>query len=218
MTGGAATTGVVRVMVVDDHPLFCEGVAAVLEADAALTLVGRVGTVYDALGELGRLRPDVVLVDLGLPDGSGLDVCRRIRAEHPGARPLVVTRSISHHYVTKAFAAGAVGYLVKTTDPSSVVQAVRIVAGDGTYIDPTVAQCVVDAAIKGRGREHPFRLTRQEAAVLEFVEGTVDLEVIGRRLRMSAATVETHLTHAMRKVGTDDPREAARILRRQASL
>lgn len=208
----------IRVLVVDDHPLFRQGVASVFEAEETVEIVGMVGSARDAAGEVARLSPDVVLVDLNLGDGSGIDVCADIQEYPTRARLVVVTRSAAPQYVVKAFESGVAGYVVKTTDPADILHAVRAVACDGTYIDPSVAGALVRLALKGRDRGRPFGLTRQEMAVLEAAATGLSVEQVAERLGMTAPTVETHLVHAMRKLGVDDPHQAAQILHRQRNL
>jgi DNA-binding NarL/FixJ family response regulator len=202
----------ITVVIVDDHPLLREGLAAVFEGDPAFEVVGEASSVREAIAEIGRLQPTVAVVDLNLPDGSGADVCAHVQAAHPRVRLLVLTRYSAERMVLNAFNAGAHGFALKSAAPEWVREAVRLVAANEIYVDPQVAQFLVKAATRGRRVPGPYGLTSQELRVLGLVaEGKTNPE-IGHALGLSIDTVKTHLRHATQKLGVDDRRSAAEIV------
>lgn len=215
----ASATAAIRVMVVDDHPLLRDGVMSMLARDPEFEVVGKdVDTAQKALSEIATRQPDVVLLDLGLPDGNGVDVCARVQADFPRVRILVLTLATGERMVMNAFRAGAHGYAVKTARVASVQFAVRAVAHEGVYIDPRIAHIVVKHATKGRRANGPFGLTSQELHVLELVALKLSNHDIACQMGLSIETVKTHLRHAMKKLGVDDRRSAVEVMLRNGII
>lgn len=215
----ASATGTVRVLIVDDHPLLRDGVRTMLETDPAFEVVGEeADTAARALSEIGRLQPDILMLDLGLPDGHGSDICARVQAEYPRVRVLVLTLATNESSVMGAFRSGAHGYAVKTADRESLLAAVRAVAKDGTYIDPRIAHIVVKHAIKGQRARGPYNLTPQEIHVLELVVVKLSNPEIACQMGISVETVKTHLRHAMKKLGADDRHSAVQVMIRSGII
>lgn len=209
---GSTITRTIRVLVVDDHPLLREGLVAVLGTHPAFVVVGAVGSARAAIADVARLEPDVVVVDLKLDDGDGADVCAWVQAEYPRVRLLVFTRWTADRIVMKAFRSGAHGYVVKTTDPTGFLAAIRSVAEGGTYVDPTIADGVIKTITAGRRDNGSHGLTTQELRVMELVGQGMTNRAAADHLGLSVDTVKTHVRHAMRKLQARDRRSAARIL------
>jgi DNA-binding NarL/FixJ family response regulator len=209
-----------RVVIVDDHPMFRLGLAAAVEQMEGIDVVGEAERVADVGPLVAATEPDVVLLDVRLPDGSGLEVNRWLAAHHPDVRVIVLTMSEDHETVLTALRDGARGYLVKGAGPDQVEQAVRAVAADDVVLDRELAQAVsqlVHERSRARGN-HPFpELTRRELDVLELIAQGLDNQTIARRLVLNPKTVRNHVSNVLTKVHASD-RSHAIVLARQAGL
>jgi DNA-binding NarL/FixJ family response regulator len=193
----------IRVLIVDDSPLMRVGLARSLEDDPDIALVATAGDDREALRLAHELRPDVVLLDLHMPEVGGQMVLERLREQLPDVRALVVTASEEAESLLDAVAAGAAGYLTKRASPEELRDAVIAVHGGNSVIPPELAGHLLHA-YAGRARgEPPARstLTRREQDVLRLVaQGHTDKE-IGRALHLSPRTVQTHLRRIREKTG-----------------
>jgi DNA-binding NarL/FixJ family response regulator len=193
----------IRVLIVDDSPLMRVGLARSLEDDPDIALVATAGDDREALRLAHELRPDVVLLDLHMPEVGGQMVLERLREQLPDVRALVVTASEAAESLLDAVAAGAAGYLTKRASPEELRNAVIAVHGGNSVIPPELAGHLLHA-YAGRARgEPPARstLTRREQDVLRLVaQGHTDKE-IGRALHLSPRTVQTHLRRIREKTG-----------------
>jgi DNA-binding NarL/FixJ family response regulator len=193
----------IRVLIVDDSPLMRVGLARSLEDDPDIALVATAGDDREALRLAHELRPDVVLLDLHMPEVGGQMVLERLREQLPDVRALVVTASEEAESLLDAVAAGAAGYLTKRASPEELRNAVIAVHGGNSVIPPELAGHLLHA-YAGRARgEPPARstLTRREQDVLRLVaQGHTDKE-IGRALHLSPRTVQTHLRRIREKTG-----------------
>ena len=209
-----------RILLVDDHPLFVDGVRAALSGDPQLEVVDTAATRAAALELAATLRPDVVVMDLNLPDGSGIDVTRELLAAEPGLRVLVMTMSADDDAVVAAMRAGARGYVVKGAGREDLLHAVRTVAAGGAVFSPSVADRLGDffgglAALPVR--EAFPQLTEREREVLELMARGYDNRGIARELFLSDKTVRNHVSNVLARLGVADRAEA--ILRaRRAGL
>lgn len=211
-------TRVIRVLVVDDHPLFREGLVAALLRDPAFEVVGTAETARDALAAIARLDPDLVIAELNLPDARGTDLCARLQSAHPRARLLVLTGTTAGRVAMNAFRSGARGFVVKTAFPAEVVSAARAVASNESYVDPQVAHTVVKEAVQSRGPANPHGLSGQELRVLELVHLGLPDHQIASQLGTSTETVLTYIGRAIQRLGVPDRRAAVRMLRREGVL
>jgi DNA-binding NarL/FixJ family response regulator len=190
----------IRVLLVDDFPLVRGGIAAALQTDAAIEIVGQAATADEGFEQAVALEPDVVLLDLGLPDRSGIDVISRLAAEVPGARVIVVTASESVDLVASAMSAGAYGYLTKRAGARELCDAVITVHGGGTVIEADLASQLFRGYRKGGGGDRPL-LTEREREVIRLVgEGLTDKQ-IADALFISPRTVQNQLISSRRKLG-----------------
>lgn len=201
--GGQPDTPPVRVLIVDDHPLFREGLKAALESAEGIAVVGEAERVADVPDAVARHRPDVVVMDLSLPDGSGLEATRRLAAEQPAPPVLMLTMADDDGSLLAALQAGARGYLVKGAGREEVLHAVRTVAAGGAVFGADVAERITTllagARVREAGQLFPA-LTAREAEVLDLVARGLDNRRIARELVVAEKTVRNHVTHIFEKL------------------
>jgi DNA-binding NarL/FixJ family response regulator len=207
----------IRVLLVDDHPLFLEGVRAALGSDPSIEIVGEAGDVAHAIEAAAATEPDVVLMDLGLPDGSGIDATRSVLAASPGTRVLVMTMSTDDDAVVAAMRAGARGYVVKGAGRGDLLDAVRTVAAGGAVFSPTVADRLgsfFSGLAAQPGRELFPQLSEREREVLDLMARGYDNRRIARELYLSDKTVRNHVSAVIGKLEAPDRAEAIQRARR----
>ena len=196
----------IRVVIADDHPLVRDGIVAILEREGDLQVVAQAASGPEAVAMSGKHDPDVVLMDLRMPGGDGVDAIRRLRAG-AGDRPriLVLTTYDTDHDIRAALNAGADGYLLKDTPRAELVRAVRDLAAGRPVLSPLAL-----AALTGRGSD-PVALTAREADVVrELAAGGTNREAAGR-LHVSETTFKTHLSRVYEKLGVSDRAAAVRV-------
>jgi DNA-binding NarL/FixJ family response regulator len=198
---------VIRVLVVDDHPVVRSGLTGMLDVEEDLSVVGEAGDGEEALVRVAALAPDVVLMDLRMPRLDGVGATSRIVAEHPASRVLVLTTYDTDADIVRAVAAGATGYLLKDTPRRQLVDAVRAAARGETVLAPPVAARLV-SRMRAPG---PEALTPREVEVLRAVSRGLSNAEIGRELFIGEATVKTHLLRAFAKLGVDDRTRAVTV-------
>lgn len=202
------------VLLVDDHPLVLAGLVTLVTAAADLHVVGTASTGEDAVALAASTSPDVVVMDLSMPGGGGLEATRRIATGGIAdgvPQVLVLSSSSDRDSVVQAVQAGACGYLLKDSDPADLVQGIRASARGESPLDPRVARIL----LTGSGtREPAARLTERERSVLQLVAEGLANKQIARRLGISESTVKTHLTHAFGQIGVRDRTSAALWVRR----
>jgi len=203
---------VVRVALCDDHGIVRSGLRRILDAEEDLEVVGEAGTVKEAVALAATCLPDVFVMDLGLPDGSGINATTEVIRVSPATRVLVLTVHDDIAYLRRAFEAGAAGYLVKEAADIELVQAVRQVASGKQYVHPTLGAALLapDAAparLAGPGGE----LSDRELKVLRMMALGLTNAEIGEQLYVSVRTVETHRSHNHQKLNV---RNRAELVRR----
>lgn len=192
-----------RVMIVDDHPLFREGLRFALESEPGIRVVAEAETAAAVPGAVDRGRPDVVVMDLSLPDASGLDATRMLRERHPELPVLMLTMSDDDSSLLAALQAGARGYLVKGAGRDETLHAVRTVAAGGAVFGSEVASRLASLVQGSRQRdaEQLFpALTAREVEVLELIARGLDNRRVARELVLSEKTVRNHVTHIFEKL------------------
>jgi DNA-binding NarL/FixJ family response regulator len=195
------------ILIVDDHALFREGLKAIIGRNPSLEVVGEAGSAAEALQMARALRPDLVLVDISLPDQSGIDLSRRLRQLLPETHLMIVSMHSKADYIVKAFQVGATGYIVKDSAPERLLQGIEMVVKGEYFMDSSVAQQVVeklsglDAHPKPLSDSGYDALTPREQEVLVMLAEGLSLKEVGERLFISPKTVENHRTRIMRKLG-----------------
>jgi DNA-binding NarL/FixJ family response regulator len=197
-----------RLVIADDHAVVREGLRLILETQPDVAVVGEAATGREAVELVRRLKPDVVLMDISMPEMNGLDATQAIAAEETSSYVIVLSMHASSEYVFEAFRAGARGYLVKESAGRELVEAIREVGRGRRYVSPLIANDVIQdylSARAGAGARSPLeRLSRRERQVVQLVvEGRSSAE-IGRLLGVSPKTVETYRSRLMRKLGVED--------------
>jgi len=206
----------IRILLVDDSALVRQGIKTVLAASNAVPLrvVGEAGNVAEAVAEAARVKPDIVLLDIRLPDGSGFDACREILRRQPETRIIVLTSFSNDNFVYEAITSGAHGYLMKEIDPAGLVQALLDVADGRSILDPdTTARVIrlVRAQSAGASNEDLASLSPQERRVLALVaEGKTNKE-IGEQLNLSDNTVKNYLGSVFEKLHVKRRSQAAAL-------
>jgi two-component system, NarL family, response regulator NreC len=195
----------VRLLLVDDHAVVREGLRAVLEPGGEMRVAGEAAGGLEAIERFRELRPDLVLLDVGMPGMDGLAACRRIREEDPEARVLILTVHAEEQFFFEALRAGAHGYVLKRSTGNELRQAIRAVVGGRTWLSPELAGSLVEdfvgRARKGEDGRLLGVLSAREREVLKLVaEGHTNSEV-AKLLSISVKTVQTHRAHAMEKLG-----------------
>jgi DNA-binding NarL/FixJ family response regulator len=208
------------VLIVDDHPMFRLGLATALQDMDEVELVGQAETAAEVETAVATAAPDIVLLDVRLPDGSGLEVNRWLAEHHPQVKVVMLTMSEDHDTVLTALRDGARGYLVKGAGPERVEHALRAAAGGDVVLNHDLAQAVGELAqARSRtARSRPFpRLTSRELDILELIAQGLDNQTIARRLVLNPKTVRNHVSNVLSKVGAAD-RSRAIVLARQAGM
>ncbi|SDJ88971.1 response regulator [Streptomyces indicus] len=191
----------IRILLADDHPVVREGLRAMLSAEPDLDVVAEAASGPQAEALTAQLTPDIVLMDLRMPGGGGVESIERMAAAGLSCRVIVLTTYETDRDILRAVEAGAAGYLLKDLARGELAEAVRAAARGETVLAPSVAARLVDQL---RSRPERPRLSERETAVLRLVaEGCTNAE-IGRRLHIGESTVKTHLLRAFGKLGVDD--------------
>ena len=207
--------GPVRVLVADDHRLMREGTAALLTRDPAIEVVGLAAGGEEALALAGELLPDVLVLDLWMPDLSGIEVCAEVRARHEDVQVLILTVSEQEPDLLAALRVGAAGYLLKDMPPAELVEAV-LGAGAGEPRIPASMASRVLSEVDGGGLGLIEDLSPREREVLELMAEGLRNREIAERLFLSEATVKTHVRHLLDKLRLRNRAEAAAFAARVA--
>jgi DNA-binding NarL/FixJ family response regulator len=190
----------VRVLIVDDHAVVRAGLAHLLNAEDDLETVGEAGTAKEAIFEARSSKPDVILLDVVMPDQSGLEVVPQLLREQPDAKVLMLSMQDDPRYVREAFEAGASGYVLKEAADVELVAAVREVAGGGRYVNPELGARLVAAEAVERRRAEEDPLSDREREVLRLLALGHTNQEIAEQLYISVRTAETHRAHIMQKL------------------
>ncbi|MFI8180022.1 response regulator transcription factor [Actinacidiphila glaucinigra] len=204
----------IRVFLVDDHEVVRRGLHDLLDAEPDIEVAGEAGTVDHALARAPALRPDVAILDVRLPDGDGIGVCRELRSRMPGLACLMLTSFDDDDALLDAIMAGAAGYVLKQIKGSDLVSAVRTVASGQSMLDPATTARLMNSL---REQEQPPEpqdealagLTPREREILELIGEGLTNRQIGQRLFLSEKTVKNHISRMLGKLGVERRIQAA---------
>lgn len=207
----------VRVLICDDHEVVREGLRTLLAGRTDMRVVAEAGTSADAIEAAARETPDVVIMDVRLPDGSGVEACRAIREILPATRVIMLTSYPDDEALYAAIVAGASGYLLKQTRAKALVEAIETVSRGRALLDPDVTARVLERVRKGRADEDPAlgSLTDQERRVLEQLATGKTNREIGEALFLSEKTVKNYVSRILEKLGLHRRAEAAAFAARR---
>ena len=194
------------ILIVDDHPFFREGLKSLLARHSEFELVGEAGSGDDGLRKAKRLRPDLVVIDISLPDGSGIEVTRNIRELLPETRVVILSMHSRIDYITKAFEAGATGYIVKESATEKLLECLEAVSKGEHFMDSSLHYKVVEKLMKSREQEAKITdagynaLTRREQEVMRLLAQGLSSKKIAEKLFISPKTVKNHRSNIMNKL------------------
>ncbi|MFC4590983.1 response regulator [Sphaerisporangium corydalis] len=191
----------IRVFLVDDHEVVRRGVAALLSVEDDIEVVGEAGTAESAVARIPALKPDVAVLDVRLPDGSGVDVCREVRSRVPGLACLMLTSYADEEALFTAVMAGASGYVLKQIHGSDLVGAVRTVAAGQSLLDPATTATMLRRLRDQAGHKDPLAvLTDQERNILDLIGEGMTNRQIGERLFLAEKTIKNYVSNVLSKL------------------
>src|SRR6478609_445290 len=200
----------VRVFLLDDHEVVRRGVRELLEMEDDLEVVGEASTAEEALARIPATKPDVAVVDMRLPDGNGVEVCRDVRSRNPEVQCVVLTSFADDEALFDSIMAGAAGYLLKQIKGTDLVDAIRRVAAGQSLLDPSVTERVLDRLRKGPEQDQRLsRLTEQERKILDLIAEGLTNRQIGERMFLAEKTVKNYVSNLLSKLGMERRTEAA---------
>ena len=194
----------IKVLLVDDHTIVRKGLRALLDAEPEIEVIGEAETGREALQQAHELLPDIVLMDISMPDMNGAEATRQIRHRLPSAKILVLSMHADEEFVFQLLRAGASGYLIKKTAPEELILAIKTVFQGHSFLSPAISNTVIDAYVRRAdemtAEDHYEILTEREREILQLVaEGRTSRE-ISELLHITARTVETHRANLMAKL------------------
>lgn len=193
MTPGTPT----RIALIDDHALIRDGIRALLGVMPQFEVVGEAQSAAEALDLLERVQPDVLLVDIGLKDSTGLELTRTLSQQHPGVRVLILSMYDNLEYVRSSIRAGARGYVLKDAPSREIIAAIAAIAAGGTFYSSDIARRLVDQS------QESHSLSPREVQILQMLARGLDSKAMARELEISVRTVETHRLSIRRKLNID---------------
>jgi two-component system, NarL family, response regulator DevR len=207
-----------RIMIVDDHDVVREGLLALLKRRDGFEVAGQASTVEEAIAEAARTKPDVIVMDVRLPDGSGIEACRAIRESRPETKILMLTSYADDEAVLASILAGASGYLLKQTRGRDLAEAIAAVARGESLLDAAVTQKVLER-VRGADRRHaddPLNaLNAQEQKILHLIAEGKTNKQIGDEVFLSDKTVKNYVSNILRKLNLTRRSEAAAFIARR---
>jgi len=202
-------TDAIRVFLLDDHELVRRGVREILEGESDLVVVGEAGTAEEAVGRIPATTPHVAVLDVQLPDGNGIEVCREVRSNHPEIACIMLTSFADDEAVYAAIMAGAAGFVLKQVRGNDLVEGIRRVANGESLLDPQVTTRVLER-LRSRGDDDELAgLTDQERKILMLIADGLTNRQIGEELFLAEKTVKNYVSNLLSKLGMHRRTEAA---------
>ncbi len=199
----------IRIFLLDDHEVVRRGLRDLLEAEADMEVVGEAGTAEEAYGRIPATTPHVAVLDMQLPDGNGIDVCREVRSKHPEISCLILTSFSDDEAVYAAILAGAAGYVLKQVRGTDLVDGIRRVARGDSLLDPAVTTRVLER-LRHKDDDDPLAaLTEQERKILDLIAEGLTNRQIGERMFLAEKTVKNYVSNMFAKLGMSRRTEAA---------
>ena len=199
----------IRVFLLDDHELVRRGLRDLLSGTDDMEVVGEAGTADEALLRIAPTRPNVVVADVRLPDGNGIEVCREIKSQHPEINVLMLTSFSDDDAVLSSIMAGAAGYLLKQIRGNDLVSAIRKVAAGEALLDAAVTAKVLNSVRGGAHDDNPGRLTVQEQRILDLIAEGLTNRQIAEKMFLAEKTVKNYVSNLLSKLGMSRRTEAA---------
>jgi two-component system response regulator NreC len=198
-----------RILICDDHTLFVEGMKAMLRNEPTLEIVGEARDGRQAVDLVKDLKPDLLLMDVSMPDMNGFDATRHVHEFDPAVKVLILTMHDDEELVARCLEAGAAGYIMKDAPASQLLYAIETVKKGERYLSPAVLKKVVDGYVRSatRPRTSYDRLSRREREVLQLLAEGLSVKEVAARLNLSVKTVDAHKSNLMRKIDVHDRTE-----------
>jgi two-component system response regulator DevR len=208
----------IRVFLLDDHEIVRRGVRELLEASDDIEVVGEAGTAADGVARIPATKPDVAILDMRLPDGNGVEVCREVRSIDPSIQCVILTSFSDDEALFDSIMAGAAGYLLKQIKGTDLIDAVRRVSAGQSLLDPSVTARVLERLRTGPEEDPRFaRLSEQERKILDLIAEGLTNRQIGERLFLAEKTVKNYVSNLLSKLGMERRTEAAVFATKLAS-
>jgi DNA-binding NarL/FixJ family response regulator len=198
-----------RVFLLDDHEVVRRGVRDLLEAEDDLTVVGEAGTAEEAVGRIPATSPHVAVLDVRLPDGDGIEVCREVRSGHPEIACIMLTSFADDEAVYAAIMAGAAGYVLKQVRGNELVDGIRRVARGESLLDPVVTTRILERIRHSDADDELAGLTEQERKILALIADGLTNRQIGEQMFLAEKTVKNYVSNLLSKLGMSRRTEAA---------
>jgi len=211
----------VTVLLADDHPIVRQGLRHLLEAEPDLKIVGEASDGLQAVQLTEKFKPNVLIVDMMMPDLNGLEVLRQVKERSPSTCCIVLSMQSADVYVVEALKAGALGYVLKETGPSELVNAVQQVIGRNRYLSPRLSERLIDVLLQTADdltRDPYETLTNREREILQMVAEGMTTSAIAKRLSISPRTAELHRSRMMDKLGLNNQTELIRYALKRGIL
>jgi len=208
----------IRVLLADDHKIVREGLMSLLEKEPDIDVVAMADNGRTAVQFAGELKPDVAVLDIGMPEMNGIEAIRRISHDDPEIKVLTLSMHSARRFVTEALSAGAKGYMLKDCAVEELVRAIRTVANNETYLSPKVAGLIVRDYLKhspDSAQSHDYLLSTREREVLQLIAEGESTKEIAFKLSVSIKTIETHRQQIMKKLNLHSVAELTRYAIRE---
>jgi DNA-binding NarL/FixJ family response regulator len=205
-----------RIFLLDDHEVVRRGLRELLEAEIDLEVVGEAGTAEEALSRIPPTKPDVAVLDVRLPDGDGVEVCREIRSRHPEVNCLMLTSFADDEALFSSIMAGAAGYVLKQVKGTDLIDAIRRVGAGESLLDPAVTRRVLERLRAKPEDDELSGLTDQEKRILDLIGEGLTNRQIGERMFLAEKTVKNYVSNLLAKLGMSRRTQAAAFAARLA--